>query len=469
MNIRHDDISGQHKAPILVWMRQDLRITDHPALLAAMDEGRVLPVFILDDDGAGPWKIGGAQRWWLHHSLMALDLSLRKRGNRLILRRGATVDQLGRLARETGATRIHAIRHYEPWQKAAQEQVAQMLDLELHDGNYLAAPDSIRNGQGERYRVFTPWYRRLLEQMPPRIPFRPPERIPGPESFPESDAIQDWQLLPLKPDWSKGFQDWLPGEKGAWRALQTFLPKARDYKEDRDFPGIAATSRLSPHLHFGEISPRAIWHALEENDGPGTASFRSEIGWREHGINLVDQIPAYADRNGRSQFDQFAWRSGDEADRDFMAWTRGLTGYPVVDAGMRELWQTGWMHNRVRMITASFLVKHLLIDWRRGERWFWDTLLDADLGANAMNWQYVAGSGVDAPVFSRIMSPRLQSEKFNMAGYVRTYVPELAHLSDIEIHEAHIAGVKASDYPDLIIGHDAARARALSAWERARA
>ena len=207
---------------------------------------------------------------------------------------------------------------------------------------------------------------------------------------------------------------------------------------------------------------------MEDRHDPGAASFRSELGWREHGLNLMDQMPGYPDHNGRAEFDRFGWRSGPESDRDFAAWTKGLTGYPVVDAGMRQLWRTGWMHNRVRMITASFLVKHLLLDWRRGERWFWDTLLDADLGANAMNWQYVAGTGVDAPVFSRIMSPRLQSEKFAMADYVRAFVPEIAHLSDAQIHAAHGAGAGVPGYPQPIVSHEAARARALAAWQALR-
>lgn len=450
----------------LLWLRQDLRLSDHPALQAAIDEGAVIPVFILDDEAAGAWKIGGAQRWWLHHSLVALDRSLRKRGNQLVLRRGSAVDQLLSLVEETGASRIHATRHYEPWHKKTEQDLAESMELVLHEGNYLASPASVLNGQHERYRVFTPWYRKLLERMPPPLPLRPPDAIPGPETAPRSDQIDQWQLLPTKPDWTTGFSRWRPGEKGAWLALRAFIPAIGQYKQERDFPARPATSRLSPHIHFGEISPRALWHAIGDRHDGGAESFRSEICWREHGINLVDQMPSYPDRSGRAQFEQFAWREGEDADRDFLAWTRGLTGYPVVDAGMRELWQTGWMHNRVRMLAASFLVKHLLIDWRRGERWFWDTLLDADLGANAMNWQYVAGTGVDAPVFSRIMSPRLQSEKFEMGGYVRSFVPEIAHLSDQQIHEAHISGAMAPRYPQPIVSHEAARARALAAWER---
>lgn len=450
----------------ILWLRTDLRVSDHPALQAAIADGPVIPVYILDDETRGGG--GGAQRCWLHYSLSALDSSLKKRGSALILRRGPAHEQLRRLADETGCRRIHATRNYEPWHKQTEAALADDLDLILHDGNYLAPPESVVNAQGARYRVFTPWYRRLLDQMPPGLPLPPPDQIPSPERLPRSDTLDGWALRPTQPNWAAGFDMWEPGEKGAWRAARAWLPQVGRYKRDRDFPSLPATSRLSPHLHFGEITPRALWHAIGEVADAGAESFRSELGWREHGINLVDQMPRYAEENGREIFDRFAWREGEEADADFTAWTRGRTGYPVVDAGMRQLWQTGWMHNRVRMITASFLVKHLLIDWRRGERWFWDTLLDADLGSNAMNWQYVAGTGVDAPVFSRIMSPALQCEKFGMAEYVRHYVPELAHLSDAEIVEAHITGCRVPGYPDPLIGHAAARARALASWEALR-
>ena len=455
--------------PVILWLRQDLRISDHPALLAAIAEGAVVPLYILDDEGPQTRAIGAAQRWWLHHSLAALGASLRKRGSRLVLRRGRAFAVLEDIAAETGSLSVHATRCYEPWWKALDAELGRRVDLRLHDGNYLAPPESIINAQGSRYRVFTPWYRALCERMPPALPCPAPDLIPAPASWPASDNLDDWNLTPKKPDWAEGFAAWRPGEKGAWRTLRDWLPGAEFYKARRDFPALPATSRLSPHLHFGEISPRSIWHAIGETSGAGAESFRSELGWREHGINLVDQMTGYGEANGRAAFDAFPWRAGPEADRDFTAWTRGQSGYPVVDAGMRELWRTGWMHNRVRMITASFLVKHLLIDWRRGERWFWDTLLDADLGSNAMNWQYVAGTGVDAPVFSRIMSPTLQCERFTMADYVRTHVRELAHLSDAEIAAAHGRDARVAGYPPTLIGHEEARARALAAWEGLRA
>ncbi|MBU6206867.1 MAG: DNA photolyase family protein [Alphaproteobacteria bacterium] len=452
----------------LLWFRQDLRLHDHPALAAAVARGAVIPVYVLDDETPEEWRIGGAQRWWLHHSLSALARSLAVLSSRLILRRGRAADVLLGLMAETGADSIHAHRAYEPWWQRTDAEIAGEVTLHLHDGNHLANPRHLLNGAGARYRLFTPWFNRLLEQMPPPRPLPAPDHIPTPDTWPASDELADWALLPTCPDWSQGFGTWTPGEAGARAAFRAFLPKIADYAEVRDFPALPGTARLSPHIHFGEISPTTLWHHAAKQAGAHARTFLSEVAWREHGLNLVDQMPDYANSNGRAVFDSFPWRSGAEADADFTAWTRGQTGYPVVDAGMRELWQTGWMHNRVRMITASFLVKHLLIDWRRGERWFWDCLLDADLGANAMNWQYVAGSGVDAPVFSRMMAPLVQSPKFEMADYIRAFVPELAHLRDDEIHAPHETGVSPPGYPLPIIGHVEARARALAAWEAAR-
>jgi deoxyribodipyrimidine photo-lyase len=454
----------------LVWFRQDLRLHDHLALAAAMASGEVLAVYILDDESPCGHRMGAAQRWWLHHSLAALRSSLAALGAPLVLRRGRSSRELARLVEETGAAAVHAHRHYEPWWQTAEAEAeaGKRVPLVLHEGNQLANPRSVLNGTGERYRMFTPWFRRLQEQMPPPVPLPRPERIAGTATIPESDNLGAWGLLPRNPDWAGGFAEWTPGERGACSAFSSFLPSLAEYEEQRNFPSRPGTSRLSPHIHFGEISPATLWHHASQAAGPKARSFLIEIAWREHGVNLVDQFPDYALHNGRSVFDRFSWRSGLDADADFRAWTKGQTGFPVVDAGMRELWQTGWMHNRVRMIAASFLIKHLLIDWRRGERWFWDTLLDADLGANAMNWQYVAGSGVDAPVFSRMMAPLVQSPKFAMADYIRQFVPELAHLPDEEIHAPHEKGVAPSAYPLPIISHEAARTRAMTAWETCR-
>jgi deoxyribodipyrimidine photo-lyase len=452
----------------LVWLRQDLRLHDQPALVAAAAAGAVLPVYILDDQIPGGHRMGAAQRWWLHHSLIALRDDLAKHGVPLVLRRGRASTELALLVRQTGATAIHALRHYEPWWQLAEKEAAQQLPLVLHEGNQFANPRSILNGTGQRYRVFTPWFRKLLDHMPPPVPSPCPEQIAAPGTVPPSDELGAWGLLPRNPDWSGGFADWRPGERGALAAFRRFLPILPEYDEQRNFPGRPGTSRLSPHIHFGEISPATLWHHAATSGGAKAHSFLSEIAWREHGLNLIDQMPGYAQHNGRALFNRFPWRTGTGADADFRAWTSGRTGFPVVDAGMRELWQTGWMHNPVRMITASFLVKHLLIDWRRGERWFWDTLLDADLGANAMNWQYVAGTGIDAPVFARIMAPLIQSAKFEMADYIRRFVPEIADLPDGEIHAPPEQDRIARGYPPPLISHEAARARALAAWDACR-
>lgn len=455
-------------SPSLLWFRQDLRLSDQPALIAAVLEGAVIPVFILDDHSPADRKMGGASRWWLHHSLMALDESLRALGSRLILRRGAALSELVRLAEETGANRVHCVRHFEPWWQQVESQLASRIALVLHDGNQLAPPEALLTGGGGRYKVFTPWWRALVAQMPPRKPLPAPESITPPGRWPESLTLESWNLRPLKPDWAKGFSDWQPGEQGARAAFRAFLPKITDYDEGRNLPAKAAISRLSPHLHFGEISPPTLWHHAAKAAGAKAEPFLREVGWRDYATNLIDQFPDYAAKNGRAQFDSLNWREGPEADADFAAWCMGRTGYPIVDAGMRELWTTGFMHNRVRMIAASFLIKHLLIDWRRGERWFWDTLCDADQAANASNWQWVAGTGVDAPLFSRIMAPLSQSEKFAAGDYIRRWVPELAGLSDPWIHDPDESGQRPRAYPAKIIGHREARERALAAQKEMR-
>ncbi len=447
----------------LLWFRQDLRLSDQAAVIAAAGEGQVIPIYVLDDDTPGDWRIGGAQRWWLHYSLQALAKALRDKGSRLILRRGNAVEELARLAKETGAQRIHALRHYEPWWREAEEALAKKYELCLYDGNYLAAPDDVLSGSGGRYRIFTPWWRALKQQMPPEKSRRAPSNIPGPSRWPKSDNLADWSLLPTRPDWAKAFGGrWMPGEEGARAALDRFLPHLEDYDEARNLPSQEGSSRLSPHLHFGEISPARVWYRCAGKAHGKAEPFLREVGWRDFSANVIDQFPDYAHRNGRGSY-EVRWRTGQAAETDFEAWTKGRTGYPIVDAGMRQLWATGWMHNRVRMIAASFLVKHLLIDWRRGERWFWDTLVDADYGNNSQNWQWVAGSGVDSNPFGRIMAPLTQSAKFNAARYIREWVPELAKLGDDVIHDPHGAECAPGDYAEPLIGHRAGRERALAA------
>ena len=447
--------------PVLLWLRQDLRLHDHPALVAAVGEGAVIPVYVLDDETSGEWRIGGAQRWWLHGSLASLDRSLREKGSRLILRRGPAAEVIRGLLAETGAARVHAIRHYEPWWRAAEASLGEALVL--HDGNHLSNVEQVRTGSGAPFKVFAPFWRALQGKMPPDKPLAAPNTIPAPGRWPESEALDSWALLPTEPNWATGF-DWTPGEAAADAAVARFAGALDAYTTDRNLPSVAGTSRLSPHLHFGEISPRQVWHALP-GKGEGVEGYRRELAWRDFTSGLILALPEYGTTHGRARFDALPWRHDA---RELRAWRRGRTGYSIVDAGMRQLWVTGWMHNRVRMVTASFLVKHLLHDWREGERWFWDTLVDADYGNNSVNWQWIAGSGVDASVWSRIMAPLVQSEKFDAAGYIREWVPELRDVPDAAIHDPEAAGLRPTGYPAKIIGHREARERALAAGKALR-
>ena len=445
-------------APNIVWLRRDLRLADQAAIVAAAVEGPVVPVYILDDETPKHRKMGAASRWWLHHSLTALGKTLEAKGSRLILRRGGSDRVLTELAKEIGTIRVHALRHFEPWWRNAERAVAERLDLVLHDGNYLAPPGSVTTGAGQPYKIFTPFWRALRERLPPPEPLPAPERLDAPDTWPHSDRLEDWALLPIKPDWAAGFAaEWAPGETGAHDRLDDFADHASHYEDERNLPSIEGSSRLSPHLHFGEISPATVWHGIA-NAGAAVETFLGELGWRDYAQNVILQLPDYGRTNGRPQLETLRWR---DAPDDLAAWQKGLTGFPIVDAGMRQMWVSGWMHNRVRMIAASFLVKHLLIDWRVGEQWFWDCLVDADYGSNTTNWQWVAGSGIDANMFSRIMAPLVQSEKFDAAEYIRRWVPELASFDDSDIHDP--IDDRRGAYPRKIIGHREARERALTA------
>jgi deoxyribodipyrimidine photo-lyase len=450
-------------APTILWLRRDLRLADQAALVAAAGEGPVVPVYILDDETPRHRTMGAASRWWLHHSLVALCKALEAKGSRLILRQGKSDDILSALAKEIGANRVHAIHHYEPWWRNAERAVADRLDLVLHDGNYLAPAGSVTTGAGQPYKIFTPFWRALRDRLPPADPMPAPGKIEAPVKWPRSDNLADWNLLPTDPDWATGFGDeWTPGEAGAVERLDDFADHAARYNDQRNLPSIEGSSRLSPHLHFGEISPATVWHAVAGKRG-SVETFLGELGWRDYAQNVILQLPDYGKVSGRPQIDSIEWRTSKS---DLVAWQKGRTGYPIVDAGMRQLWTSGWMHNRVRMIAASFLVKHLLIDWRTGERWFWDCLVDADYGSNSVNWQWIAGSGIDANMFSRIMAPLVQSEKFDAADYIRQWVPELARLSDADIHDP--PDDKRGAYPHKIVDHREARERALDALAKAK-
>lgn len=454
--------------PVILWFRQDLRLSDQAALAQAASEGPVIPVYILDDATPKQWKMGSAQRWWLHHSLRSLDDSLRRKGSRLILRRGKSVEELQRLSRETGAKRVHALAHHEPWWRNAEKAVARDLDLQLHGGMLLLPPGSVRTSGGKPYQIYTPFARAAMQHMPPPVVSPAPAEIASPHKWPNSESLDDWGLLPSKPDWAVHFSDdWLPGEAGARQNVASFMDDADEYDTARNLPSIEGTSRLSPHLHFGEVSPAYVWHRIGDAATDAT-TFLKELLWRDYAHTQIWAFPAYGSQNARAGFDRMPWRDLREAGSDLAAWKQGQTGYPIVDAGMRQLWTTGWMHNRVRMIAASFLIKHLLIDWRHGAQWFWDTLVDASYANNSVNWQWVAGSGVDANLFSRIMAPLTQSPKFEAADYIRRWVPELVHLDDKAIHDPDAFEARPRSYPPKRVGHREARERALAAYRRSR-
>ena len=460
------------ESPQIVWLRRDLRLADNPALYAAAQAGPIIPVFVLDDERTGDRKYGGASRWWLHHSLESLERSFGRHNASLILRRGDSVDILADLAVKTGASAIHANRHYEPWWRKAQGDLKTALpegcDLELHDGNYLMPPGTATTGSGDPYKIYTPFSRTMRDLMPPRDDLPAPETISQPGDLPPSDDLADWGLIPTNPDWSTQMaQFWSIGEDAAHERLDWWADHVGEYDEGRNLPSVDQTSQMSPHLHWGEISPVQIWHRMKDKRSDGWRTYESELIWRDYAQNILCQFPRYPEESYRDAIDDAKlWRNpnrGHVIQEELEAWQQGRTGYPIVDAGMRQLWAIGWMHNRVRMIAASFLIKHLLIDWRHGERWFWDTLVDADYASNGTNWQWVAGTGVDSNMFPRIMAPLSQSEKFDAAGYIREWVPELADLPDSEIHDPSDK-CRPSDYPAKIIGHKEARERALEAY-----
>lgn len=455
--------------PSILWLRRDLRLADQAALAAAMTSSAVIPLYVLDDETPKHRAMGGASRWWLHHSLKALGKALEQRGSRLILRKGKAADVIADLVKDVGGGAVHALHHYEPWWRNAEKALRSVLPadvpLHLHDGNYLLPPGSVTTGAGTPFKIYTPFWRALSLHMPPPKPLVAPEAVPAPAIWPESDILESWGLLPCSPDWATGFADWMPGESGALNRLDQFESAAAQYDSRRNLPSIEGSSRLSPHLHFGEISPATVWLKLAEKGGE-VETFLKELVWRDYAQNIILSMPDYGTRNGKAQFDALPWRNPSDpaVAADIKAWQQGRTGYPIVDAGMRQLWATGWMHNRVRMITASFLIKHLLVDWRDGEQWFWDTLVDADYASNAVNWQWTAGSGVDANMFVRIMAPLSQSEKFDAAAYIRQWVPELQDVPEPWLHDPAGHGKWVRGYTKPLIGHREARERALAAF-----
>lgn len=480
---------GENEAAI-VWFRDDLRLSDHAALDAASRGGRpLICLYVLDEPQAasGSRPPGGASRWWLAGSLRALDISLKKLGQRLVLRKGDAPSVVAQVAREANAACVYWIDSEVPEQSRLARDAAQALErqgiaIRIFRSDLLMKPQDVRNKEGRGLRVFTPFWKRVTSAGEPAKPLPAPKRLPPPANI-ASDKLDDWHLEPTRPDWAGGLRaTWTPGEASAQQRLHAFLDNdIKGYATKRDRPDGEHTSRLSPHLRFGEISPRQVYHAAKfaAAHAPSTAGdvdkFLSELGWREFSRHLLFDLPDLHEKNLQASFDAFPWRH----DMSMLhAWRRGQTGYPVVDAGMRQLWHTGIMHNRVRMVVASFLVKHLLIDWREGERWFWDTLVDADPGSNPASWQWVAGSGADAAPYFRVFNPVLQGEKFDPDGaYVSRWVPELAKLPPAVIHhpwdatpmELAGAGVTLGrNYPEPIVDHKVARERALAAYAKTR-
>ncbi|MBY0613664.1 MAG: DNA photolyase family protein [Beijerinckiaceae bacterium] len=484
-------LDAQKPGPVIVWLRTDLRLGDNPALEAACETGRdVLCVFILETDETLKAR-GGATRWWLHGSLLAIGRDIEKRGGRLVLCKGASRSLIPRICKAAGAAAIVWNRRYGEAERTLDAALKKQLQddglvAESFNSHLLYEPWEVTTKAGTPMRVFTPFWRAARQTHEPMTPRPAPKQIPDGKlakvKLPDEVALDDLDLLPTKPDWASGMRDaWQPGETGAEKTLRTFLKTGIDgYAENRNLPDRPSTSRLSPYLKFGEISPRQIWHAVDHAAQNGTlkasaddvSKFLAELGWREFSYHLLFHFPKLGSENFQSKFDAFPWAS-DTA--HLKAWQRGRTGYPIVDAAMRQLWVTGWMHNRMRMVAASFLIKHLLIDWREGEAWFWDTLLDADPASNTASWQWVAGSGADAAPYFRIFNPISQGQKFDTEGnYVREFVPELAKLPAKYIHNPWIAPKSVLDaagvtlgetYPHPIVDHDRARQRALAAFK----
>lgn len=469
-------------SPVIVWFRRDLRLNDNDAFTAAVETGApIIPCFIWAPEEDGAWAPGAASRVWLHHSLGKLRESLAKRGLRLILRRGPTELALSHLIQKCGASRVFWNRISEPAASLRDARIEKALgnqggEARHWNASLLIDPPSLLNKQAKPYQVFTPFWRACLErefETPPRLPSG---SFAAPKKWPASLATDELELLP-RHDWQKALAScWTVGEGAARGVLKRFAAdKVAAYADERNTPSVEGTSSLSPHLHFGEIGPREVWSRVVAAHPRATGSkvFLSEIGWREFAHYLLFHFPNTVDQPLKRDFAGFPWEPDEELLR---RWQKGETGYPIVDAGMRQLWLTGWMHNRVRMIAASFLVKHLLQPWQRGAEWFWDTLVDADLANNTLGWQWTAGCGADAAPFFRVFNPIAQGEKFDPDGaYVKRWVPELKRLPDQFVHQPwaapadalEAAGVKiGSTYPAPIVDHKTARAQALMAFER---
>lgn len=461
----------------IMWFRQDLRTQDNPALVEAAKCDSVLPIYILDDENAGEHKMGGASRLWLHHSLKALSKEL---DNRLQVFEGNPLDRLNDIIKKTGAKSVFWNRCYEPWRIKRDQTIKKVLkenDIEVHssNGSLLYEPWEVKKSDGSPYRVFTAFYKKgCLALMAPRKPKNRPSQLTLHQETVSKLSIEDLNLTPSIP-WDKPINDaWEVGEHAAKKRLKAFLKSDIDqYKKGRDFPALNAVSRLSPHIHFGEISPNQIWHAVKAlKQTENTEHFCQELGWREFSYHLLYHNPELPKKNLQEKFNSFPWL---KSKKNLEAWQKGQTGIPIVDAGMRELWLTGYMHNRVRMIVGSFLVKNLGLHWHHGEAWFWDCLVDADLANNSASWQWVAGTGADAAPYFRIFNPVTQGEKFDADGeYTRKFVPELRDLPNKYLFkpwEAPLDVLKKANirlgetYPQPLVDLKESRERALVAFK----
>ncbi|WP_339671949.1 deoxyribodipyrimidine photo-lyase [Dasania marina] len=442
--------------PIAIhWFRQDLRLADNPSLIHAAQQGSVLPIYILDEINAAEQTTAGAARCWLHHSLQALNDSL---GGKLQLYRGDAKRIIAQLCQQHAVTSINWNRCYEPWRigrdKAIKAQLQQAgIDCHSHNGSLLWEPWQTLKADGSAYKVFTPYYKNARLNGPPiRQPLAAPKNLNLATGDFGAQSITELELLP-KQNWHTPLlEHWAVGEAGAQKALHRFIEHGLNgYKEGRDFPAQEHVSRLSPHLHWGEISPQQAWHYSQlAGDNVDVAHFHNELAWRDFSHAMLYHYPDLPHRNWQSKFDRFGWQHNDAL---LQAWQQGRTGYPIIDAGMRELWQTGYMHNRVRMLVGSFLVKNLLLDWRHGERWFWQTLVDADLANNSASWQWVAGCGADAAPYFRIFNPVIQGEKFDRDGsYTRRYVPELAALPNKYLFKPWLASPEILQKAGVVLG-----------------
>ncbi|KQO62363.1 cryptochrome/photolyase family protein [Curtobacterium sp. Leaf261] len=444
----------------IVWLRDDLRLADNPALRAGIDHGGPLTVvYVLDEESDGVRTLGAATRWWLHGSLTSLDTDLHQRGSGLTLRRGQAATVIADLVEETGADAVYWNRRYSQQERDLDAGIKQSLHddgVEAHSfaANLLWEPWTVRTGQGEPYKVFTPFWRACQAMPEPRHPLPKPRELPDRHPHTATDALDDWGLLPSAPDWAGGLRDeWTPGEAGAAERLRHFIANGLEDYDQRDQPSADAASGLSPHLRWGEISPYQVWHRmhgdLEPEQRKQAPAFLRQLAWREFNWNERFHSDPLETTNVRREFDAFPWRevSEDELDR----WRYGTTGIDLVDAGMRELWATGTMHNRVRLVTASFLVKNMLVDWRIGEQWFWDTLVDADTANNPANWQWVAGTGFDAAPYFRVFNPDLQAQKFD--GH-RAYIEQWIPADELR--------------PDPMVDLKESRRRALDAYDQMR-